>query len=428
MKIISATTIVKFIFPIFFTFATLETHSTELDNNINPNNPFHSWLPEFMDRFNNLPEVNVQLNRRQQAQLNIKAASKAIYNPELGVSYQNSTEDTYGIDISQTIDVGNKRGIATRIAEFENEILASNIILERNEMLASRLQALVDQEQANKLLAYQKQQLELAQKQLDNARQRAEVGDLSNVELQLMQLDFSNNVADYALAEQQAILANSEVLTLLGESDLPFTGFIGALTTEAHAITSTELPALKSAYQQVQLAKLIIEQAKADGSVDSSVSLSAEREGEENTFGIGVSVPLQIRNNYSEAIAIANQDVLIAEKNYLSQERTLAQQQTYFSISFPKLMEQYLEWKNQVQSSGQDATDSLSQQWEVNDISTTDYLQSQSQMNDNYIAGLALESALYESWLTWMGASGQLEEFLNRLLTSTNMSQSVKQN
>ncbi|MCG9728383.1 TolC family protein [Shewanella sp. Isolate13] len=380
---------------------------------------FSDWLPQVMQRFNGLPEVQAQAARRQQAQMSIEAADKAVYNPELGLGYQNASEDTYSLDISQTIDWGDKRGVATRIAQLESEILLSNIVLERNQMLAERLLALTSQSQARKALEFQRQQFEIAKAQLDIARQRTEVGDMSQVELQLMQLDVASNAADYALAEQASIAADGAVLALFGEFELPFEDFVNALSLQAsHLQVSPELPALKSAYQQVLLAKVSTEQAKADSSADPSISLSAEREGEENKFGVGVSIPLQIRNNYSEAIAVANQGVVIAEQTYLAAERTLLQQQKQFSLSLPRLTLRYQDWSELVLTSGSKAARSLSQQWRAGDINTSDYLQSQRQMSGSYLAGLALESALYENWLSWMGTSGQLEGYLNSQLST----------
>ncbi|MGS0683377.1 TolC family protein [Shewanella sp. 125m-7] len=380
---------------------------------------FNHWLPQVMQRFNSLPEVQAQTARQQQAQLSIAASDKAVYNPELGLGYQNATDDTYSLEISQTVDWGDKRGVATRIAQLESEIVLSTITLERNQMLADRLQALTNQNQARKVLEFQKQQFKLAKGQLDIARQRTEVGDMSSVELQLMQLDVANNAAEYALAEQASIVADGAVLALFGEFELPFEDFINALTLQASRLEiSPELPALKSAYQQVLVAKVAAEQAKADGSADPSISLSAEREGDENKFGVGVSIPLQFRNNYSEAIAVANQGIVIAEQTYLGEERVLLQQQKQFSLSLPRLTERYQDWSELVLTSGAKAAQSLSQQWQTGDINTSDYLQGQRQMSSSYIAGLTLESALYESWLSWMGASGQLEGYLNSQLST----------
>ncbi len=389
---------------------------------------FNDWLPEVMLRFNTLPEIQAQSARRQQAKLSIQAADKAVYNPELGVNYQandsETSDDTYTLDISQTIDWGDKRGAATRMAQLQSEILLSDMALERSQMLAERLQALASQAQAKKALLFQQQQFERAKAQLDIARQRLEVGDISTVELQLMQLELANNAADYAIAEQISIAADGAVLGLFGDIELPFSDFLNALNPQAtQPEVSPELPALKSAYQQVLMAKVAAKQAKADNAADPTISLSAEREGEDNKVGVGVSIPLQFRNNYNEVIAVANEEIAIAEQTYLAKERLLLQQQKQFSLSLPRLKRRYQDWRELVLTSGGEAAKSLTQQWQTGDINTSDYLQSQRQMSSSYLAGLTLESALYENWLTWMGASGQLESYLNSQLAQAARSQ-----
>jgi len=374
---------------------------------------FESWLPSLMQRFNALPEVAAQQARRTQAQLSIKAADQAVYNPELGLDYQNASEDTYTLGISQTLDWGDKRGAATRKAQLETEIMLADISLERSQMLADSILSLVEQAQNRKAVAFQKQQLQAAKTQFNIAKQQMQVGEISAVELKLIQLDVASKAADYAIAEQASITADANVLMLLGDSELPFSGFLEALTLpQILTQVDPELPALKSAYQQVLLAKVTVQQVKADTSVDPTVSLNAEREGEDNKFGVGISIPLQIRNNYSETLAVASQDIAVAEQTYLARERVLIQQQKKFHLSLPRLTERYQDWRELVLSSGQEAASALAQQWRAGDINTSDYLQSQRQLSSSYLVGLTLETALYQSWLEWMGASGQLESFL----------------
>ena len=284
-------------------------------------------------------------------------------------------------------------------------------------MLASVIQALVEQSQSRKALDFQRRQLASSKRSLDIARQQLQVGDLSSVALQLVQLDVASRAAEYAMAEQDSITADINVLMLLGESETAFSGFIGSLSLPSMSRQiDPELPALKSAYQAVMLTKLNAEQVKADTSADPTISLSAEREGEENKVGIGLSIPLQIRNNYSDTLAVASQEIAIAEQTYLAQERVLKQQQKKFYLSMPRLTERYQEWRELVLNSGHEAASGLAQQWRAGDINTSVYLQSQRQLSTSYLIGLSLETALYTSWLDWMGASGQLEAYLNAQL------------
>lgn len=390
--------------------------------------PFASWLMPLMQQFNRLPEVKAQHAKASQSPLIIQAANKAVYNPELGLNYQNAVDDTYSLDISQTIDWGDKRGVAMRQAQLEAEVLLAQTTLVRSQLLADVVMALVDQAQQNKILRFQQEQLNAAKQQFEIAKQQLASGSISQAELQLIQLDLASRAADYALAEQAAIGADGKLLMQLGTTELAFSEFISVLDVDTAAEVSPELPALKSAYQQVLLAKLTAEQVRADTAADPTISLSAEREGDENKFGVGLSIPIQIRNNYSETLAIASNDIAIAEQSYLARERMITQQQKLFHLSLPRLQQRYQEWRELVLTSGAGVADALGQQWQAGDISTSDYLQSQRQLASSYLTGISLESALYQSWLDWMGQSGQLESYFLRQLGREAKGKSARAN
>lgn len=387
---------------------------------------FGQWLPELLTQFNQLPEVQAQLVRQQQAKLAIQAADRAVYNPELGLNYQNADTDAYSLGLSQTLDWGDKRGVATQRAELEAQILLADIGLERSQMLAERLLALAEQAQSRKALTFAEQQLRFTKAQLNIAEQRLAAGDLSNVELQLIQLEVASNTADYALAEQVALVADGKVIELLGDNNFAFSEFIKEIhffVTQAKQAPAAELstskstlPALASAFQQVLLARVNAMQVKADTSADPTISLGAEKEGTDNKLGVGVSIPLQVRNNYSELQAVADKGIAIAEQGYLARERVLTAKQKHVLYALPRLLERYQDWRELVQVSGAKAAKSLSQQWQAGDVSTSEYLQSRRQLAASYLVGLNLETAIYQSWLTWMGESGQLMPFIEKLI------------
>jgi len=313
--------------------------------------------------------------------------------------------------------------VATKRAELEAQIMFADIGLERNQMLAERLLALAEQAQSRKALTFAEQQLRFTKAQLGIAKQRLATGDLSNVELHLMQLELATNTADYALAEQAALVADGKVIELLGDNNLAFSEFIKEIhvfVTQAKQAPAPELgtskstlPALASAYQQVLLARVNAMQVKADTSADPTISLGAEKEGTDNKLGVGISIPLQVRNNYSELQAVADKGIAIAEQGYLARERVLTAKQKHVLYALPRLLERYQDWRELVQVSGAKAAKSLSQQWQAGDVSTSEYLQSRRQLAASYLVGLNLETAIYQSWLTWMGESGQLMPFLD---------------
>ncbi|MFB2800611.1 TolC family protein [Shewanella seohaensis] len=386
----------------------------------------NQWLPELLKQINQLPEVQAQIARQQQAELAIAAADRAIYNPELGLNYQNADTDTYSLGLSQTLDWGDKRGVATRLAQLEAQILLADIQLERSQMLAERLLALAEQAQSNKALTFAEQQLRFTQAQLNIAEQRFAAGDLSDVELQLLKLELASNTADYALAEQAALVADGKVIELLGVDKLGFREFIPEIGQWVSKMSpKADLPALTSAHQQVLLAKANAMKVKADTAADPTINLGVEKEGDDNKFGVGVAIPLQVRNNYSELQSVADKGIAIAEQNYLARERVLTAKQAQFTNALPRLLARYQDWRERVEASGSKAAKSLSELWRSGDVSTSEYLQSRRQLAASYLVGLNLETAIYQSWLTWMGDSGQLLSVIDNLVDKSSSTSST---
>ncbi|MEL4878815.1 TolC family protein [Shewanella algae] len=378
--------------------------------------PSLAWFGELKQQILTLPEFQAQEARIREAQYLAKGADRAIYNPELGLSYLNAPEDdTYSLSISQTIDWGDKRAAASALALTELMRLESDITLERSRLYAEVLQALVDQSLAQKKQMFVRAQQNYGEQQLQIARQRAEVGDLSQAELNLMELEQASAISDLALAQKALLDADTRILARFGRAELPFGSFADRLELPA---TEAPVPALTTAGLQLELARLQVNQAKAQAAADPNFSLNAEREGSDNKLGIGVSVPLHLRNDYSESIKAAMEAVTAAKAQYQSIEMALKQQQQQFNYSLPRLKQSWLDWQQQALVAGRKAAELLGQRWRSGDLSTSDYLTSRRQLASSFQAGLELEAALYQSWLEWMGASGQLPGALPEIAVS----------
>ncbi|PWF93507.1 TolC family protein [Shewanella algae] len=383
--------------------------------------PSLAWFGELKQQILTLPEFQAQEARIREAQYLAKGADRAIYNPELGLSYLNAPEDdTYSLSISQTIDWGDKRAAASALALTELMRLESDITLERSRLYAEVLQALVDQSLAQKKLMFVRAQQNYGEQQLQIARQRAEVGDLSQAELNLMELEQASAISDLALAQKALLDADTRILARFGRAELPFGSFASRLELPA---TAAPVPALTSAGLQLELARLQVNQAKAQAAADPNFSLNAEREGSDNKLGIGVSVPLHLRNDYSESIKAAMEAVTAAKAQYQSIEMALKQQQQQFNYSLPRLKQSWLDWQQKALVAGRKAAELLGQRWRSGDLSTSDYLTSRRQLASSFQAGLELEAALYQSWLEWMGASGQLPGALPEIAVSQENAQ-----
>ncbi|MBV7315293.1 TolC family protein [Shewanella sp. NIFS-20-20] len=387
------------------------------------------WWPQLQSLIGQLPQMQVQASAFKQQQLASSAASQAIYNPELDVSYQNASEDTYGIGLSQTLDWGDKQGSSAALAQLALQQAELEWQMTQDQLLASALQALVAQDIANKEYRFAKQQVEHAGKQLNIGRQRVAAGDLPQVALQQLALELANNSAEFALAEQAQLAANSAVMGLLGQA-FTLTDFMQVISMESSQGVDARLPALQAAYLAVRQSRLLQAVVASDTSVDPNISVSAEREGSENKFGIGLSIPLQVRNRYQAEYAQAGEAVIMAEQQYLVTERQLQQDYQLFQASIPNLLARYQDWRELVYRAGSEIASTLAQQWRSGDLATGDYLQSQRQLASSYQVGLQLEQAIYNQWINWMASSGQLTLWFEQIYGQaaiTSSSSSVNQ-
>lgn len=375
------------------------------------------WLAQLQQQIAVLPEYQAQEARLQAVAAATTGADKPLYNPELALSYLNGDDNSYSMALSQTIDWHDKGAAAAAFARQEQAIAVSDVALQRSHLYGEVLQQLVARLLAQKALNFADTRVTLGEQQLAIAAQRLHAGELSQVEWQMLRLEQANTVAERVLAEQQLTDAETALLGRFGQQKLAFTAFIDRLRPQ-DAPVAPRLPAMQRAFMQYGLAQLGVAQARAQSGADPSVSLTAEREGQDNKLGIGISVPLQLRNDYRDSITAAMAQVSAAEADYQAQERALNQQQQQFDYRLPKLLQSWQQWQALVADASNEAAELLDQRWRNGDLSSSDYLLSRRQLVESFQAGIRLEQAIYQQWLSWMAASGQLPMALAQLQSS----------
>ncbi|MEI6859587.1 MAG: hypothetical protein V5788_07395 [Shewanella sp.] len=77
------------------------------------------------------------------------------------------------------------------------------------------------------------------------------------------------------------------------------------------------------------------EQVKANTSADPTINLNTEREGKENKLGIGLSIPLPIRNNNHDILGAASQEIAVYN-SWLDWIGVSGQPEAYLSAQLPR--------------------------------------------------------------------------------------------
>ena len=87
------------------------------------------------------PRLAAARAERARAEAAVRAAGKAVYNPELELDTERAASDTSSVQLSQALDLGDQRGARTRVAEAElRQALAR---LERERQALARLAVIV---------------------------------------------------------------------------------------------------------------------------------------------------------------------------------------------------------------------------------------------------------------------------------------------
>jgi len=224
----------------------------------------------------------------------------------------------YTVSLGQTIETGGKRGrriesarAATRVTGYELEDVRRQVIFQTQKAFTDVLVA-----QASRTLAAANlttlDELERIQ------RLRAEHGDISQLELNRIQLQrfaFERDAADAAQAVEAAKIA---LRSLVGAGVLTDQlEVVGELTFRDVSLTREDLyrlavmnrPDLRAAQAAFEKAQADVNLARANAWWDVTPLLEYQRIQNDNTFGFGISLPIRIFDRNQGEIARTKAEV-----------------------------------------------------------------------------------------------------------------------
>ncbi|MCF6300363.1 MAG: TolC family protein [Proteobacteria bacterium] len=321
---------------------------------------------------------------------------KAIYNPELSTDFEREgSTKNYSLGISQTIDRSDKRGSRTQQATYVRIAAKKNYEMLVQEKTAEALYGLIRWQASQKqsiLVAKQELQLENL---LAIVKKRQQSGDLGQLDAELAFLSLSQLFGQSARVQAQLKRAEFQVRELLPDWDAKNTPFAESLLS-GNVKTSTQQildshPFVLAAKAQWDVSQSSAELARKNKKADPTFGLSAGKVDNDNLLAVSFSMPLNFRNNFSSEYQAALQMALSAESAYMAIRR---KQQFTIEASQAALVEyqnRYNKWQFLMQGRDTMSENLLEKQWNVGDISTTEYLLTLQQRTEGLIAGIDLE-------------------------------------
>ncbi len=358
------------------------------ENNVNI-----SWLAAQIKKHPQVKAAKEELNAELYT---ADSLEKALYNPELSSEFgKEGSEKTYTLGINQTLDFTKKRETRKQQAVFARINAQRNYELLFQEKMAQALNALVTWEASLKRSQLVSQQEKQIENLLEIVKQRINSGDLGELDAELTYLSLSQLFGEVARVQAQLRRAEADLNELLpdwqnNKIDIDENNWdIKALQKYDYLID--QHPLVQATKAQWDVAILSAEVAKKEKKADPTVGLEAGKLGSEDVLSLTFSMPLNIRNNFSSQYKAANQQASAAESSYLAVVRKQKYAIEASKLALNEYRNRYKKWQALMQGRGKNSESLLHKQWNVGDISTTQYLLTLQQRTEGLLAGIGLE-------------------------------------
>jgi len=348
------------------------------------------------------------------------ASEYAIYNPEVELDSEKTSIQTTTIGLSQTIDWGDKRGANRLIAKNRLVAAEAKFQQQRQALLHDLLFVARDFHNKKRLGDLSAQRLSLMKKFVTLAKQKHAAGDVNQVEFNLAQLAYSEAVLNNALISSETIQAEQNYLALYFSQQKQYNDVLGNLSVNFEKaslpkdfdVFVLKLPQMRIVRANVGASKSVIALREGESSADPTIAIRGGKENKESLVGVTLSIPLNIRNNYSDEINVARKEYLQAEQLAQQAYRNLIRDIRTQTKHYQLMRSAWIQWQKSGQKSINRQLNLLERLWRSGDLSATDYLIQVKQNLDTRSAGIELETKLWSSWLSWLDSTAQIESWL----------------
>jgi len=348
----------------------------------------------------------------------LKAADNAVYNPELELDTEEADDiRVTTLELSQTIDWGDRRGSRTAVAKAGLIQAQQKYLQVTNNLLRDFLSTLAENQTRQDLAELSSQAKQLMQEFSSISKKRYNAGDLSRVELNLARLALSEAIINQAQSITDATNAH-EILRALYDglpvnipelpNDLP-----EASTPRDIDDFVRNLPASKAREAELAMASNTVKLRRSERSWDPTVAVRGGEDDSETLIGLTLTVPLNVRNDFSAEVEEAQQELTRIKQSALQEFRDIRADVVMSTKQYRLLQQVWNNWQTTAQTSISEQLDLIKRLWRAGDMSTTDYLVQLKQAIETQAAGIELRGRLWQSGFEWMTTTASIDKWLN---------------
>ncbi|MEW6990024.1 TolC family protein [Colwelliaceae bacterium 6441] len=371
-----------------------------------------TWLDA---QINKDPEVVKAKALLQATNHQAKSLTQAVYNPDFEASYEKEGDfDNFSIGLSQTIDVWDKQSINKTIGEIDLYGRQQQLLSLLESKKAKAISTLINWYSAKESVHIAIEREKQLQTLLDIVEEKRSAGILGPLDAELVYLNLSqvlNEIAQYQIGLTNAEVKIQELLPdWISEKPYLIPRKLGISTYSINTEWIDKHPDVQVAkaewHVQQEQAKLSSIEYKANP----TVGLSAGQNGEENTLGLTFSMPLNIRNNYSDSIKAAHSEANAAEANFraIYRKQTFEAKANYESVVTIK--KYYQQWQRLISGRVENSAKLLKKRWEAGDMNTSDYMLALNQRSEGLQAGIQLEKQFKLAEIEFLLSIGQISK------------------
>jgi len=365
----------------------------------------------------NHPQFNAINAELSIARAVLQGSKKAVFNPELELEFEDSDVETKILGINQTIDWGDQQGSRTAIAQAQLSSAVAEYDVAVQSLMQAQLTHLANNQTQQQLVRLSNETLGLMKEFKQIAERRYHAGDLSQVELNLAQLAFSQALMAQANTQADATEAREQLRAILGylptrlpvlPEQLPEPELSGELDVFIQA-----LPVIQKQLADIQVARQQVNLRKSERAWNPTIGLSAGAEGQDNLLGLSLSIPLNVRNSFSAEVDAAKQQFISHEyRAHLSYRNAQALLLTTFE-RYRGLLGAWNVWREQSRDSVEQQLKLIKKLWLAGDINATDYLMQLKQAHETKASGLKLRNQLWQVAFEWMSMTATIDRWLS---------------
>ncbi|MCW8934566.1 MAG: TolC family protein [Gammaproteobacteria bacterium] len=374
-------------------------------------------LSSFILRFiNDHPDLIVAKAQLGSAKAILRASDQAVFNPQLEFEYEETDVTTKSIGIRQTIDWGDQQGSRKAVSKAELHKAEADYAIATQSLISDLLKHLAEKQTKSKLSNLSDETLKLMKEFKDISERRYLAGDLSQVELNLARLAYNQALMEQANMMSDMSAAREKLRALTGSMPdhipaLPELFFEPKLNHNLEVFIQ-KLPAIRSLLADTQVTKQQVLLRKSETAWNPTIGISAGSEGDESLVGLNLSIPLNIRNNYSAEVDAAQQVFIASEQRTHMAYRDTRANLIATTERYRNLLNAWNNWRDYSGDNVQQQLRLIKKLWRAGDLSASEYLLQLKQALETQATGVELRNQLWLVAFDWMSMTDSIDDWL----------------